>query len=1202
LWDNYLSLKCNLNRNQLVNNGNNQNEIFRMKHFALCIAFAFLGTSVGFSQFYEMENGTINACGGEFTDDGGAGNYTDTPYTMTICPDNPGDVISLTFNGFNLQTSPGQGNSDYLTIYDGDNTSATSLGTYTGLVSGLTAIGTIYNTTGCLTIVFQPNGPANVNSPGWTAEIECVTPCSVPVMNSAITNPLPTGTVQSVGVCIDEPVSFSGVGSIADQGFTLVDYVWDFDDGTAGNGINVTHSFSEPGEYIVQLTVVDNNGCTNNNVIPLQVLVSTVPIFAGIDQVETAYCLGTDIVLDAGEVISTTWTALPPQMVAGTTYLADGTGFTYSSSIVFDFFEPGQLLTTCNDFYGVYVNMEHSYMGDLGISITCPDGTVVNLVTYPNGGGNTFLGEPVDDIFTNPTLNLTQGVGYDYVWSPTATLGTWGQESNNAPSVTYTNALGAEVTNDILPPGTYSAVGNLCDLVGCPLNGAWTFSVTDFLGSDNGYVFAWGIDLNPALFPGVTTFTPIYGADADSTWWEGPHIGQLSSNADIATLNITTPGSYDYTYYATNNFGCTFDTTITVTVEIAPSVTAGPDMLYTCGNIQLQGSFVGMSPPLCSNDAGDYTYCYTNNQDQFFTYCPNTPGDGTMMSVSFTAGSVENTFDAFWVYDGNSISAPLLAGPIYGSLAGLTFTATNPNGCITFGVTPDGSVSCDSGSPMQWAYTIECTTGGPPYTWEWSPNTALNSVNLQNPTLSNLTETTTYTLVGYPVGHPGCSTTDQVTINVDPMASPGLDTQLNLCSTDAPFFMTAALNGNPVDFGIWYDALGTEITDGMFNPAVMMAGNYRHVVASGDCSLEAVLTINIAHPTQITIPNDTILCTGGTVNLNLESIFFGKEPFSYTWTYNGQVIGTTPSMSYQPIMSGDAVLTVTDACNYTIDKTMYVEVLPVITVSFTADTTAGCWPATFMLTNTASTSGSTPSPIYSQSHWQLSDGTEYFNVDQVEHYFENPGTYSVQLTLTNVAGCTYTATYDNYITVHAPPVASFDYTPQPVDAMDTEVHFQNLSTGDIQIYNWVFGQSPVLGTSNQANPVFDFPLGIGGEYPIQLTVRTFNNCTHTITETLVVNDIFQIFTPTAFTPNGDNINDVFMISGSDIDEKRFHFIVFDRWGNVVFETRDMHEAWTGEVNDGEYFAPNGVYNWKSVFISKSTGDRKDLTGSVLLMR
>lgn len=1148
------------------------------------------------AQFYQMQNGTINACGGEFTDDGGAGNYTDTPYTMTICPDTPGDVVQLNFSAFVLQTSPGNGNSDYLIFYDGDNTSANSLGSYTGTNNNLTVTGSIFNTSGCLTIVFDPNGPANVSSPGWSALISCTTPCANPTLQSAITNPVPSGTTQSVGVCMNESVSFSGQGSSAAAGFTIADYVWDFADGTTGNGMNITHSFSEPGEYVVNLTIYDNNGCTNVNVIPLQVLVSTVPIFAGIQQIETGYCLGADIVLDAGEVISTTWTALPPQIVSGTTYLADGAGFSYSSSIVYDFFEPGQTLENCSDLYGILVNMEHSYMGDLGLTITCPNGTVVNLVTYPNGGGNTFLGEPVDDVWNDPVLNLTPGVGYDYIWSPTATNGTWGAESQNAPSVTYVNELGETVTNDILPSGTYSAVGNLCDLVGCPLNGSWTFSVYDNLGADNGFIFAWGLQLNPSLFPGVTTFTPIYGAGADSTWWEGPNIGSTTGNADIITLNITQPGSYDYTYYATNNFGCTFDTTITITVEIAPAISAGPDLVYACGELQLQGSFVGMPPPLCSSDAGTYNYCYGENENLVYNFCPDNPGDGTMMTVSFASGSTEACCDYLYFYDGPNTSSPLIAGPVVGNLAGQSYTATNSSGCLTMVFTSDFSVSCQSGLNTEWNYTVSCTTGGPAYTWHWNPDTGMADNDVQNPVINNLNQSTTYTLTGYPVGFPGCATTDQMTVTVDPLSNPGVDTEIAICNTDAPFLMTDMLNGNPVTYGVWYDAFGTTIADGMFDPATSMPGNYQYVVSSGACDLSAILTVQMASPTQITIVNDTTICNAGTVNLDLQTLFFGKAPFQYSWTYNGSVISNLEDITYQPDTTGVAVLTVTDACQFTISDSLIVTVLPAINVVFSADTTGSCWPASFVLTNNVNIAD------YTGSHWQISDGSEYFNTATVTHPFANPGTYDVQLTLTNSAGCSYTSTYNQYLFSYPPPVANFSFSPQPTDATATEITFENLSTGTMQSQLWTFGESPMLGTSPLLNPVFEFPMGIGGEYPVTLLVSTIHNCTDQHEGIVVINDIFNVFAPTAFTPNGDGINDFFFIQGSDIDESRFFIQVFDRWGSMVFESNDINVPWKGEVDYGDYYAPNGSYNWRSIFISKSTGERKELNGSIVIFR
>ncbi|MFN9798873.1 MAG: hypothetical protein ACK54P_02545, partial [Bacteroidota bacterium] len=321
----------------------------------------------------------------------------------------------------------------------------------------------------------------------------------------------------------------------------------------------------------------------------------------------------------------------------------------------------------------------HSFLGDLGITITCPNGTTVSLLDWPNAGGSTFLGEAVDD------GSQTPGTGYDYFWDPCATNGTL---SENTPGG----------FNTPLPSGTYESSQNLCNLVGCPLNGQWTFGVTDNLAIDNGYIFSWGVNINPALIPGLTTFTPTIGAGADSSYWSGPFIGSADSGLDMITLDITEPGSYDYTYTVVNSFGCSNDTTITVVVELPPLVDAGEDLLFNCEPLLIEGGFQDLPPPQCGDAAGTYTHCYQDNQNYVVTYCPDNPGDGiSAMEIAFQQGSVENFFDEFYVYDGDNTSAPLLAGyawPLYGNLSGLVFTATNPTGCLTIQLTPDGSVSC----------------------------------------------------------------------------------------------------------------------------------------------------------------------------------------------------------------------------------------------------------------------------------------------------------------------------------------------------------------------------------------------------------------------------------------------------------------------------------------------------------------------------
>jgi gliding motility-associated-like protein len=1132
------------------------------------------------AQIILISNGTISACGGTLQDDGGGGSYTDQGYTFTICPDNPGDVVQLSFSAFALQTSPNPNNSDYLSIYDGDTSGAPPLGDYTGSsLQGLPVTGTVNNITGCLTIVFDPNGNANAGSPGFEAEISCTTPCAPPTASSAIVDPLPLGPEQSVSLCLNTPVSFSGAGSFAETGFTLAQYHWNFDDGSVDStsGTNVQHAFSEPGEYVVTLTVEDNNGCTSLNVLPLQVLVSTIPEFPGIALIPTEYCFGEDITLDAGEVVNTTWTALPPQVVSGTTYLADGAGFSYSSSLVFDFFEPGALLTNCNDLTSILVNMEHSYMGDLGITITCPDGTSVTLVEWGvNGGGGTFLGEALDDESTTP------GIGYDYLWTPDATNGTWGQNSGG---------FGTS-----LPAGVYQSQQDLCNLVGCPLNGEWSFSVTDNLGADNGFIFQWGVGFDPSLYPGVTSFTPLIGIDSDSSYWTGPFINGLDANSDIATLVPTAPGSYGYTYTTINNFGCQFDTTITINVNQSLLVSAGPDQLYSCGAVELQGSLEGLPVPSCSNDAGVFTYCYDNNEIFTWTFCPDDSGDGTMMSFAFLDGSAENFFDTFTIYDGNSSSAPVIQAGVTGALGGLSWTATNSTGCITVSFSADGSVSCGSGSFTEIQYEVSCGNGGPQYTWNWTPAEFLDNPTNPTPNVITLSNTTTFTLTGFPVGHPDCGSTDEVLVSVDPLGDPGLDTEITTCSNALPFAMFEELNGTPVTTGIWLAPNNTPINGGQFDPQINTPGDYTYSVLYGNCEAHAVLTILMALPTEIEIVDDTTICYNSEMSLQLLNLNNGQTPFSYGWTYNGQSIGNSEAMSYQSQSSGSACLTVTDACGYAVVQCAQVTVTPNVPIEFEADTVLTCWPESFSLHNI------TDSSLFTNAIWDIGDGTTVNGQNNLTHIFAQPGLYNVVLTLTNDIGCTYSQTKSNYLHSIAPPQAGWIADPMTTDALNTEIHFSDASASDVVTYSWSFGEEGMNGASFEENPVVTFPIGVGGEYPVELIVTDSNNCVGFVSGTIIINELFQYYIPNAFTPNGDGINDMFKVEGADIDASRFELIIFNRWGDVLFESKDPSQPWLGGANNENYFVDNGIYPYRMVVVSKSTGEKKELNGSITIMR
>ncbi len=1191
--------------------GIEQTKMKKLLFSLILCTLAFQGYSqCGTPNWVCMQNGNLLVGDGwTVSDDGGGSPYTDTDYTLTLCPDVPGDVVQLTFSAFALQTSPNANNSDYLSIFDGDNTSANSLGDYTGSsIQGLSVTGTVNNVSGCLTIVFNAAGQPNAGSPGFEAQITTTTPCAPPTANSAITDPDPIDpAIQSVSVCLDIPVSFSSAGSAAAPGFTLANYIWNFDDGTIlnNNGAAVSHSFSEPGEYVVTLTVEDNNGCQSLNINPLQILVSTYPIFSGMQDLET--CLGQEIqgvavvgsdeTLDqenaiGGGVTGETWTALPPQVVAGETYLADGAGFSYSTSLTFDFFEADAVLASCDDLLNIFVNMEHSFMGDLGLFITCPNGTMVSLVEWgTNGGGGTNLGESVD------TESTTAGTGYDYYWSPDATNGTWG-ENANVNTHTYVNNEGETVTTPYLPAGEYEAFGNLCDLVGCPLNGDWTFSVTDNLAIDNGYIFAWGIAFNPLLYPGVTTFTPTIGAGADSSYWVttgAQWITDITPDGDIITINAEEAGQFDYTYVVINSFGCTFDTTITLNVTQAPLVTAGIDQLFSCGQVELDGGLVG-SPDVACSSCGDFNFCYDEGESYFATYCPDNLGEG-VITISFDEGFIEEFSDYLYIYDGaNTWPSPNL-GQYTGDLAGLSWTATNPDGCLTMQFWDDWfGGDCSDGVAIEWQYNVMATSSVEAnFQWEWTPTDDLSNANVPNPIIVSLPQTTTFTLFGYPEGHPGCGSTDEVVVSIDPLGDPGEDADMLVCSQDAAFTMINELGGNPVSTGEWTDPNGNVIADGIFDPTSMTPGIYSYTVAFANCSAVAELEIDLVSPTNINTPNDTSICFGTDVSLELYNLNFGLAPFNYAWTYNGVNVSNSADFVYLPNGDGQACLTVTDACDFVVQECFNVVVEPYIQPTFTTPDADLCWPDAFSLQSTVDPA------LYTGLNWQLGDGTTFQNQESLNYTYANPGSYDVTLGITTPTGCVYTTTSPSFLVSYSPPNAAFLANPQPTDANNTEITFDENCTGDIISYEWTFG-SPVLGSSTQANPTFNFPLGVGGLYPVQLTITDANNCTDEITGTIDINDIFQIYVPNSFTPNNDGVNDVFLIQGADIDPNDFEFSVFDRWGEVVFSSTDPNVAWTGEFLGGEYYVPNGTYNWIARIGSLSTGEVSELTGYIHLFR
>lgn len=546
----------------------------KLRTLILIISMSIWQLTTSQAQNYVMNGTPVNDCSGTFFDPGGeSGGYGNNQnLTTTICSDgSDGTHIRLSFSGADL--APG----DLLCIYDGNNVSAPLIACNTDYNPGQPFLiqATAVNPGGCLTVSFVSDG--NGTGQGWAAAIACVPSCQSVLAELVSTNPAaaPADTGW-IDICPGERVFFNGAGVYPQNNFAYAQsdqtttFEWNFGDGGISYGPNTSHRFDKPGGYYAQLFLTDAKGCRSTNLINQRVRVAPRPSFQLNSQLDQTICAGDTIQLSAttsgqgGALLSVTPIPSSFQVEgsrADSLALPDGTGIPYETSIFFSEFSPGQVMTSASDLESICVDIEHSWARDVEISLTCPNGQSIILHDHPgNIGGEVFLGVPND----NDNIFPIPGLGYNYCWVNNAPNPTWIQFANTT--------LGGSGT---LPPGDYSPFDPFSDLIGCPLNGEWTITVTDLWPIDNGFIFNWSLKFRDELYPDIEQFTP---GLVSWTWNNHPSVFQFS--ADSISAAPQNAGTAGYKFTVNDVFGCTWDTLLTVAV-LPPT---HPDC-HSCGPV-----------------------------------------------------------------------------------------------------------------------------------------------------------------------------------------------------------------------------------------------------------------------------------------------------------------------------------------------------------------------------------------------------------------------------------------------------------------------------------------------------------------------------------------------------------------------------------------------------------------------------------------
>jgi gliding motility-associated-like protein len=333
------------------------------------------------------------------------------------------------------------------------------------------------------------------------------------------------------------------------------------------------------------------------------------------------------------------------------------------------------------------------------------------------------------------------------------------------------------------------------------------------------------------------------------------------------------------------------------------------------------------------------------------------------------------------------------------------------------------------------------------------------------------------------------------------------------------------------------------------------------------------INIDLYAPITVTIsPNDTV-CPGYPSN-HAVTATGGHLGYTYAWTANGTAMaGGLSTADVNPLSQTAYCVTVGDGCETTpqviCTNTLMREVPNPL---FTSDTTGGCAPTEIEFMNLTTLMA----PAYIDSvTWNIG-GVIYHDIPGMIHEFTEIGTYDIYLEVYSNFGCHNSITVDDYITIHPNPVAMFYANPNPTSVFNTEVDFNNTSTPGNNSYQWTFtGGNPVSSVDD--SPTVEYPEGMVGQYPVELIVINEFTCSDTIEGIVDVQSDILIFVPNAFTPDGDEFNEYWRVYIDGIDIYDFHLTVFNRWGEIVWESYNPEGMWDGRYGSTE--SKTGTYVW-----------------------
>lgn len=471
-----------------------------------------------------------------------------------------------------------------------------------------------------------------------------------------------------------------------------------------------------------------------------------------------------------------------------------------------------------------------------------------------------------------------------------------------------------------------------------------------------------------------------------------------------------------------------------------------------------------------------------------------------------------------------------------------------------------------------------------------------------------------------------------------------------ICNGDA-----AILQANGASTYNWSPASPGSGVDG--NLSVSPSTTTTYTVTGTDvngCEATSTGTVTVNELPDISaIATPSTVCYGDSINLT------ANGGVSYTWTGNNLTDPNSDSQNIQPSASGMYELSGTDLNGCTNSDNIYVTVNPLPVINVSSDPEEICFgdDATLMATGAATYSwfgpaisssngnNATVSPDATESYIVVgtssngcTDSTEFTLIvnplpilsitadqdicieDSAIIYVDGANAYSWSPAIPNqddmqiaIVSPNYTTTYtvtgtdlngcvstiSSTINVFPLPNADFIMSPSELDVFqNTTTQLFNNSWNAVN-YVWSFGDG---SSSTEEEPIHTYEVEGPGNYFITLYAYNSLGCVDSITKTITITNGLVYYIPNTFTPDGDQYNQSFKpVFSSGFDEYGMTMLIFDRWGELIYETHDINYGWDGTYANNR-IVPDGTYNYVIKYKIPNNDEHGYIRGHVTLIR